>query len=78
MTEENTYFTDQLFPLEGYTLTLYDVTSSIKADRLLISVKYQTGKRYTPSSCFGIAKTRFKLANCNSGKSRNTCLELGR
>ena len=58
MVEENTYFTDQLSPLEGYPLTLCGVTSRIKAGRLSISVKCQI--LYTPSSCFGVARNRFE------------------
>ena len=53
MLEKNTYFTVQLFPMEGYPLTLYDLTSRIKADSLSISVKYQIGILHNPFSCFG-------------------------
>ena len=42
--------TDQLSPLEGYSLTLCAVTSRIKADRLSISVKCLTGILHIPSS----------------------------
>ena len=57
MVEENTYFTDQLSPLEGYPLT---VTSRFKADRLSISVKCQLVILYTLSTSFGVARKRFE------------------
>ena len=50
----------QQSPLEGYPITLCDVTSNIKADRLSVSVKCQTGILHTPSSCFGEARNRFE------------------
>ena len=53
-------FTDQLSSLEGYSLTLYDFTSGIKADRLSISVTFQIGILHTPSSWFGVARNRFE------------------
>ena len=60
MVEENAYFTDQLSPLEEYLLTLCDVTSRIKADRLSISVKCLIGILQTASSYFGVARNRFE------------------
>ena len=61
MVEENTYLTGQLSPLEGYPLTLCDVTSRIKADRLSVSVKLShNGIIHTPFSCFGVARNHFE------------------
>ena len=57
---ENKYFTDRLSPLEGYPLTLCDVTSRIKADRLSFSVECLTGILHTLSSCFRVARNRFE------------------
>ena len=58
MVEENTYFTDQLSPVEGYPLTLCDVSSRIKADRLSISIEYLIGILHILCSRFGTAIKR--------------------
>ena len=60
MVEENTYFTNELSPLDEYPLTFCGVTSLIKADRLSVSVKFQIGILYTMSSCFGVAGNCFE------------------
>ena len=55
MVEENTYFTDQLSPLEGYPLTLCDVSSRINAGRLSISIECLIGILHILYSRLGTA-----------------------
>ena len=46
----NPFITGQLSPLERYSLTLCDVTSRIRSDRLSVSVECLIGILHIPSS----------------------------